>query len=157
MGREKFFFFLSTCMHMCVGACVYLCIFVVIHLSKLCFWQCVLQKSPGGVHICVYQALRFFCPNRTYARMCAQVHFHVCSVDVIWCVPVCKKEQRANVHMKARGEHVHVCGRLGPAEVHPTLVRAQCRVTQVSNGNSTQTHTHIQSRTRSSAGAKVNR
>lgn len=49
-------------------------------------------------------------------------------------------------------EHMHVCGRLSPTEVHPTLVKAQCRVTQVSNGNSTQTgphrHTHAHKHTR---------
>lgn len=64
----------------------------------------------------------------------------VCSVDFL---PVCKKEHYKCVYKRER-EHVHVCGRLSPTEAHPTLVKAQRRVTQVSNGNSTQTHTHTE-------------
>lgn len=79
------------------------------------------------------------------------------------CVFCIKKEQLANVLMKG-----NICVRAvasSPAEVHPALVKAQRRVTQISSGNSTQTgphrhpqaHKHAESRTRSSAGAKVNR
>lgn len=47
----------------------------------------------------------------------------------------------------------------------PPLCKAQCRVTQISSGNCAQTgphrhpqaHKHTESRTRGSAGAKVNR
>lgn len=76
-----------------------------------------------------------------------------------------KKEQLASVLMKETG-NICVCAvASSPAEVHPALAEAQRRVTQISSGKSAQTgphrhpqaHKHAESRTRSSAGAKVNR
>lgn len=101
--------------------------------------------SRWHAYLCLSSAQ--LCPNLTYARMCAQVHFHVCTADILQCVRACvqkrkKEKQRANVYMK-EWEHVYACGRLSPTEVHPTLVRARCRVTQVSNGKQRiDTHAH---------------
>lgn len=61
-------------------------------------------------------------------------------------------------------EHMHVCGRLSLAEVHSTLSRpsAESPKSQMATAHRqahTDTHklTYTQSRTQSSAGAKVNR
>lgn len=45
---------------------------------------CVAIVSWWRAYLCLSSAQ--LCPNLTYARMCAQEHFHVCLVDVLWCV-----------------------------------------------------------------------
>lgn len=97
--------------------------------------------------------------------MHAQLHSHVCWTLYGVGLLCKKKEQLASVLMKETG---NICVRAvasSPAEVHPALAEAQRRVTQISSGNSAQTgphrhpqaHKHAESRTRRSAGAKVNR
>lgn len=121
---------------------VYVCVGIfVVHLLKWRLRLCVVQQSPDGVYICVYQVLN-------YAQI---LLMHACvlkciSMFVQWtfygvCASAQKRTACKCVYERER-EHVHVCGRLSPTEVHPTLVKAQCRVTQVSNGNSTQTGPH---------------
>lgn len=96
-----------------------------------------------GMNICFYHLLLY--PVMLYPNVTCYCT-HVCpSVFPDWFVQwmfcLYSEKNTINVYIKERG-NVHVCGRLSPTETHPTLVRAQRRVTQVSNGNSTQTHTY---------------
>ena len=119
---------------------------------------CGATVSWWRAYLCLSSAQ--LCPNLTYARMCAQVHFHVCSVDILWCVCLCTKKNSVQMCVWKR-EGTCACVRSpqphrgsphpcqGPVPSHPSLKWQQ--------HTDRPTQTHIQSRTRSSAGAKVNR
>lgn len=153
MSREQGFF--SAHMYKTIYVCVGI---FVVHLLKLRLRLCVLQQSPDGVHICVYQALN-------YAQI---LLMHACvlkciSMFVQWTFyGVCLCTKKNSVQMCVwRREGTCACVRSpqphrgsphpcqGPVPSHPSLKWQQ--------HTDRPTQTHIQSRTQSSAGAKVNR
>lgn len=95
------------------------------------------------------------------------MHSHVCSVDILWSVSFVRKKKNSLQMCSWKRQGTYVCVRSPQALLRftPPLCKAQCRVTQISSGNCTQTgphrhpqaHKHTESRTHSSAGAKVNR
>lgn len=96
MGRE-FFFFFSACMrrtnYVCVNFCGNTSVLIVFEFVRgaiVSWWHAYLCLSSAQL-----------CPNLTYARMCAQVHFHVCTADILRCVCACvqKRKKKSSVQM----------------------------------------------------------
>lgn len=77
----------------------------------------VATVSRCCAYLCLSSAL--FCSNLSYARVCAQVHFHVCSVDILRCVPLDKRDSVEMCVCDTESQHMLVCGPLSLTEVRP--------------------------------------
>lgn len=139
------------------------------YICSNCVWGSLCYNiSWWRAYLCLSSAR--LCPNLMHELVlkCISMFVQCTFYGVCFCSKKKKEKKKMawRCECDGEGEHMHVCGPHSPTEVHPTLVKARCRVTQVSNGNSTQTGphrhthahaTHTQSRTQSSAVAKVNR
>lgn len=130
----------------------------------------VATVSRCCAYLCLSSAL--FCSNLSYARVCAQVHFHVCSVDILRCVPLDKRDSvEMGVYVCVRHrEPTYACVR--SPQPHrssaPPLSRTSAespnsqmatahRQAHTVTRTDTNTHTPAGQDAESSAGAKVNR